>query len=243
MAVGSDPLPLTVREIVERLPLLAFLACRGRAPFASRNASQSTSSPRSCCSRSAGPSGAPRVVEPALERPARDNQALPSLSRSIVRRLKIKTSSLERTLLAATVPKVTSVRLSTLKSTSAAGKRLALAAVGRDRVGRGQRQLRPRDLEDRLLALGVQLPRPCGRGRPGRGRAPAPHRAARLPRQTSRRRRTAAGRSPSRTQEWTRPALPRRRSLSSARSRWSAKTTRIPTASGSMPERFSVSRS
>ena len=30
--------------------------------------------------------------------------------------------------------------------------------MGRDRVGRGQRQLRPRNLEDRLLALGVQLP-------------------------------------------------------------------------------------
>ena len=30
--------------------------------------------------------------------------------------------------------------------------------MGRDRVGRGQRQLRPRDLEHRLLALGVQLP-------------------------------------------------------------------------------------
>ena len=35
---------------------------------------------------------------------------------------------------------------------------VALAAVGRDRVGRRQQQLRPSDLEHRLLPLGVQLP-------------------------------------------------------------------------------------
>ena len=118
--VGSDPLPLTVRE---RLPLLAFLASCGRRLRLPERvpvhllASQLLQQERCALRRAAR-------VEPALERPARDNppaQALPSLSRSIVRRLKIKTSSLERTLLAATVPKVTSVRLSTLKSTSAAG--------------------------------------------------------------------------------------------------------------------------
>ena len=121
--VGSDSLPLAVGEVVQCLHVFAFLAgCGGRLRLPERLpvhllASQLLQQERRALWRAAR-------VEPALERPARHNpltQALPSLSRSIVWRLKIKTSSLERTLLAATVPKVTSVRLSTLKSTSAAG--------------------------------------------------------------------------------------------------------------------------
>ena len=80
------------------------------------------------------------------------------LKRKCGKGLRIKQSSRLRTLLAATVPKVGSTFLSTLRSNSTAGRVFSLGRVRRHGIGRGQRDLAPFDLQHGIVSPSIQVP-------------------------------------------------------------------------------------
>ena len=135
--VGTDSFPLMVVEGIKGQELQAFAAsCH-------RNTVLSESRPIHDLSTQGSKSPKP--------------SSMPLSNRKAGKRRKIKQSSLLRTLLAATVPKVTSTFLSTLRSKSTAG-RVFLCEMCRHGVDRRQRDLTSFDFQHRIVSSSVQVP-------------------------------------------------------------------------------------